>query len=55
MCQHKHPIQDIISQEIPLLFIYEFTLPSANVHYKPGSSFEKPLPVPEPVAAKLWL
>lgn len=34
--------------------MYEFLWPSAHVHYKPGASFEKPLPVPEPVAVVLW-
>lgn len=55
MCQHKRPMHEIVPQENFLLFMYEFIWPSARVHYKPGSSFEKPLPVPEPVAAKLWL
>lgn len=42
-------------QELPSLFMHGFRLPSANAHYKPGSSFEKPLPVPGPGTAKLWL
>lgn len=45
----------IIPQENSLFFMYEFLCPPANVHHKPGSSFEKPLPVPGPFAAKLWL
>lgn len=48
-------IQETIPQENSLLVMYEFILPEANVRYKPESSFEKPLPVPEPAAAKLWL
>lgn len=47
--------REIFPQELPSLFMHGFRLPSANAHYKPGSSFEKPLPVPEPGTAKLWL
>lgn len=55
-CQHKRPkSSEMTPQEIPLVFVCEFISPTANKHHKPGSSSEKPLPVPEPVAAKLWL
>lgn len=34
--------------------MYKFIWPSANMGYKPEVSFEKPFPVPEPVAAVIW-